>query len=139
MIMPASKAKNPNPFHLRRLEMRTLSEAEAAVRSVGPCEESVPLMVPKLLFCVLKLENVRSPMANILKQEALSLGAEAAVSQWSVNCSKPATDVILAGTHKQLRKLAAKLRMQGGPMEAGRKAEYAGLSDAILREIKESK
>jgi len=128
-----------NPFHLRRLSIRTRTQADSAVRSVDPCEESVPLMAPKLLFCVLKLENVRAPMANILKQECLSLGAEAAISQYSVNCSKPATDVILAGTHKQLRRLSAKLRMQSGPLSDKRKTEYAGLADAILREIKEKK
>jgi len=128
-----------NPFNLRRIEVRNLNEAEEAVRSVSPCEESVPLMAPKLLFCVLKLECVRSPMANILKQEALSLGAEAAVSKYSVDCSRPTTDVVLAGTHKQLRKLAAKLRMQGWPLEDGRKSEYVLLSDAIARELKEKK
>ncbi|VVC02259.1 Uncharacterised protein [uncultured archaeon] len=132
-----ASAKVSVPFNLHRIEIKNSKDAEAAVRSVSPCEESVPLMAPKLLFCVLKLEGVRSPMANILKQEALSLGAEAAISQYSVNCSKPTSDVVLAGTHKQLRKLAAKIRMQSAPLTDERSKEYIGLSDAILGELKE--
>ncbi len=134
--METNSKKPTAPFNLSRLSILTPAQAESLIRQTLACEESVPIMAPKLLFCVLKLEGVRSPIANILKQEALSAGAEAVVSQYSVNCAKPHTDVILAGTHKQLKHIAAKIRMQSGPLEDERMQEYIGLSDAILREIK---
>ncbi|MDE1798433.1 MAG: hypothetical protein KGH63_03440, partial [Candidatus Micrarchaeota archaeon] len=92
----------PDRFKAERIIVRTSKEAEALVKSVEPCDVSVPMMAPKLLHFVIRLRQVRAAPANILKQEALSLGADAAVSQWTVNCSKERTDVVLAGTRKQL-------------------------------------
>ena len=116
---------------IRQLEIGSLASAEKAIRSSGACEESVPIMAPKLIFLVLKLHGVRNAVANILKQEALSLGAEASVSQWTVNCAKPKTDVVLAGTLAQLRKLAVKLKMQGYglPPDAGK--DYSALANEL--------
>lgn len=126
------------PRHeIRRLSIRTMAQAEKAIRSTGACEESVPIMAPKLLHLVLAVKGVRAPVANILKQECLSLGAEASVSQWSVNCAKPRTDVVLAGTLSQMRKLAVKLRRQGYglPEEIG--ADYSDLARKITKVLEE--
>ena len=95
-------------------------------------------MAPKLIFFVVKLHNVRMPMANILKQEALGMGAEAAVSQWSVDCSKPRTDVVLAGTLKHFSRLIAKMRQQGaGRKTAEGKSEYFSMAEEIENAIKQ--
>ncbi len=124
-------------FNVQRLSIRTRKEAEAALRSVEPCEESIPIMAPKLLFYVVKIHRVRAPMANILKQEALGMGAEAAVSQWSVDCSKPHTDVVLAGTFKHFSRLIAKMRQQGaGRKTSEGKSEYFSLAEEIEAAIK---
>lgn len=122
-------------YSIRRLEVRTLAEAQEAVRSVQACEESVPLMAPKLLHLVLHIKGVRTPVGNILKQEALSLGAEAAVSQWTVNCAKPTSDVVLAGTLKQLRKLAVKLKMQSYGLPPELAKDYLGLAQQLGQEL----
>lgn len=124
-------------FNVQRLSIRTRADAEAALRSVKPCEESIPIMAPKLLFYVVKIHSVRAPMANILKQEALGMGAEAAVSMWSVDCSKPRTDVVLAGTLKHFSRLITKLRHQGaGRKTKEGKAEYFSLAKEIEAAIK---
>lgn len=122
----------PGRFRVRRLSIRTRADAEAAIRSVKPCEESIPIMAPKLLFYAVKLHGVRAPMANILKQEALGMGAEAAVSQWSVDCSKASTDVVLAGTLKHFSRVVAKMRQQGaGRKTKEGKSEYFSLAREI--------
>ena len=64
------------------------------------------------------------------------VGAEAAVSQWTVNCAKPKTDVILSGTSKQLKKLVAKLRMQGWALDKEKHTEYQALADEIAEAIR---
>lgn len=125
-------------FKAERLDIRSKKEAEAAVKSVSPCDVSVPMMAPKLLFHVIKLHNVRSAPANILKQESLAVGAEAAVSQWTVNCAKPKTDVILSGTSRQLQKLVAKLRVQGWALDSEKHSEYKALADEIAEAIRGS-
>ncbi|MEE9912549.1 MAG: dihydropteroate synthase [Deltaproteobacteria bacterium] len=51
-------------------------------------------------------------VANILKQEMLSLGADAAVARGSISCSIDATDVLLMGTLKQIRALTGKIEKQ---------------------------
>ncbi len=118
-------------FNAKKMDVRTKKEAEKLVKSVKPCDAAVPIMAPKLLFHVIKLHKVRAAPANILKQEALAVGADAAVSQWTVNCSKPHTDVVLAGTSKQLGKLVAKLRMQGWALDKEKHTEYKALADEI--------
>lgn len=137
---PAAKSPaspSAGRFRVRRLFIRTRAQADAAICSVEPCEESVPIMAPKLLFYVVKIYSVRAPMANILKQEALGMGAEAALSQWSVNCARPRTDVVLAGTGKHFSRLIAKMRQQGADRQTqAAKAEYFALAEEIEEAIK---
>ncbi|MBI5442006.1 MAG: dihydropteroate synthase [Deltaproteobacteria bacterium] len=69
-------------------------------------------MKRKASFLALKATGVRAPGANILKQEMLSLGGEAAVSRGVINCSVERSDVLILGTEKQVRRLVKKLRPQ---------------------------
>jgi dihydropteroate synthase len=69
-------------------------------------------MAPKTLIRCIKLERLECRQANILKQEMLSLGGDAAVARGTVACSIKSTDCILLGTEKQLHKLCKKLLLQ---------------------------
>ncbi|HBJ75080.1 MAG TPA: dihydropteroate synthase [Syntrophaceae bacterium] len=69
-------------------------------------------MAPKTRQVNILLTAQSCKVANILKQEMLSLGADAAVARGSVSCSVKATDVLLMGTVKQIRALAAKIEKQ---------------------------
>ncbi|MCF8054074.1 MAG: dihydropteroate synthase [Deltaproteobacteria bacterium] len=51
-------------------------------------------------------------IANILKQEMLSVGGDAAVARGVVDCSINHSDVILMGTKKQILLVCKKLRLQ---------------------------
>ncbi|MBI3398235.1 MAG: dihydropteroate synthase [Deltaproteobacteria bacterium] len=79
---------------------------------IGVDPMGVKLMAPKLLHLNLKLKNLTAPQANILKQEMLSVGGEAAVSVGVINCSVTTTDVIISGTEKQIQNVIKKLDMQ---------------------------
>ncbi len=77
------------------------------------CDKSGALyMAPKGVFRVIKLENVGVVLANIIKQEMLSKGGEAAVTRGVLNHSVEKTDILLMGTVKQYQKLVQKLKMQ---------------------------
>ena len=70
------------------------------------------LMAPKASVEPLKLLQIRTPAANILKQEMLALGGECVNPKGTINCSLDRVDVILLGNRRQYRKLVTKL----GPM-----------------------
>ena len=67
------------------------------------------LMAPKASVEPLKLLQIRTPAANILKQEMLALGGECVNPKGTINCSLDRVDVILVGNRRQYRKLVTKL------------------------------
>ncbi|QQS59416.1 hypothetical protein IPN35_00810 [Candidatus Peregrinibacteria bacterium] len=74
------------------------------------------IMMEKFQFLVLRFDDVRCVEANILKQEMLVLGGEAAVSRHSISCSVPSTPVLLAGSKKTFRKLCDRIARQVGSL-----------------------
>lgn len=74
--------------------------------------EGIRLMEPKSrLYCV-KISGINIKQANVLKQEALAVGADAAVPYSVLNLQDRPVDVILIANFKQYRKLAEKLKHQ---------------------------
>jgi len=69
-------------------------------------------MAPKAVHRVLKVTGLEPRQANIIKQEMLSRGGEAAVARGTVDGSVEKTDLLLMGTLKQFDGLIAKLKMQ---------------------------
>lgn len=99
-------------FSARLLTVGTFADAERELLRIKVDPAGIDMMAPKMFTRCLHLSNVRCGQANILKQEMLSLGGEAAVARGTVSCSVERTDVILIGTDKQLRKLSRKLNRQ---------------------------
>lgn len=82
------------------------------MEKIGVGEEGINLMLPKSVFRVVKLSGIRNAMANILKQEMLSIGGDVAVNKGCVNCTVENSDVLIMGTLKQFKKLARKMHSQ---------------------------
>ncbi|HLC48524.1 MAG TPA: hypothetical protein VJI13_05615 [Candidatus Norongarragalinales archaeon] len=119
----------------------TISNEEAArteILKIDVSEEAAHIMAPKAIFRVMKLHGVRNAVGNILKQEMLSIGGEVAVSQYTVNCARPSTDVLIMGTLKQFYKLIQKMKVQGWVLEKERELEYKEIADEIEKALKES-
>lgn len=68
--------------------------------------------VEKFKYKNIKIFALSIPQANILKQTALSVGADCGVHRETITCKVDKTDVILGGSFSQLRKIAQKLRKQ---------------------------
>ncbi len=81
---------------------------------LGIAEVAVKLMNDKSTIEPLKFFRVRSPGANIIKQEMLSLGGDCANEPGAIACRETYVDIILLGTRAQYRKLAAKLQLMKG-------------------------
>jgi dihydropteroate synthase len=88
-----------------------ISDAEKEMLSIGVDRMGIKLMAPKAVLRAIKLKGIRPTAANIIKQDMLSLGGEAATSAGTIDHSVKETDVLLFGTLKQLGQLAKKLRM----------------------------
>ncbi len=88
------------------------SEAVALFQKIGVDPYGISAMTPKTRHVNILLSARPCKVANILKQEMLSLGADAAVARGSVSCAVDATDVLLMGTHKQILALAGKIEKQ---------------------------
>jgi dihydropteroate synthase len=87
-------------------------------------------MVPKMRTLCIGLHQLECRQANILKQEMLSLGGDAAVARGTVACSIDRTDCILIGTAKQLTRLCRKLAVQPFGLAA-----LAGELESLLNRV----
>jgi len=96
--------------HILHIDSYPSAVAELQKISVSP--EGVNLMAPKCFSYCIKLEQVDVRAANILKQQMLSLGGDAAVSKQTFALKGGETDIILIGTEKQLSALDEKLKNQ---------------------------
>jgi len=99
-------------FSARLLSLATLPDAEAELHRIGVDPAGIALMAGKMLTRCIHLPGLPCRQANILKQEMLSLGGDAAVARGTVACSIERTDVVLIGTEKQLHRLCDKLKPQ---------------------------
>jgi len=91
--------------------IRNQEEARAIMEKIGADPGSYPYMVPKAIHRCIKLKNINGITANILKQEMLSRGGEAAISREALH-GRTKTDVLLMGTLKQYHLLIEKLKQQ---------------------------
>lgn len=86
--------------------------ALSLLADVGVTKRGAELMVDKMMFKVIRLTNVDTRAANILKQTFLSKGADAAVSAATVNLAAEKTDVVIFATVKQIRGAVERLKEQ---------------------------
>ena len=94
------------------VKMGNIHEVKEELSEIGVTPEGIEIMAPKFIFRIVKLKNIKNVAANILKQEMLSLGGEAAVHKQTINCKIEKTDVLLGGTLKIYFKLIQKLKRQ---------------------------
>lgn len=87
--------------HLRKL-IEAVDVEPAAVR--GLCN--------KTQYFNIMLKGVKTSWANIIKQEMLASGGDAAISRHSYACKEQFTDVILMGSKSQLNYFITKMKMQ---------------------------
>lgn len=82
------------------------------IASVGYDSSYAPVASNKFRYKNLKIFNLTSPQANILKQLALSVGADCATNRDVITCKVEKSSCILGGSISQLGKIADKLKAQ---------------------------
>ncbi len=85
-----------------------IADKKAYLKAMGVEGGGVAIMAKKMELFYIALKALKTPAANILKQDALSIGAELAVPGGVITCEKPTYDCLLIGTRKHIEILAHK-------------------------------
>ena len=78
------------------------------LKRLGVESGGVSIMAKKMEMFYVFIGDLKTPAANILKQDALSIGAELAVPGGVITCEKPTYDCLLIGTRKHIEILSRK-------------------------------
>jgi dihydropteroate synthase len=97
---------------VRTIKINNPEEASAIFRKIGVDPYGIDAMARKTININILLEKQPCKIANIIKQEMLSIGGDAAVARGSVACSVPVSDILMMGTVKQILTLAKKIEKQ---------------------------
>jgi dihydropteroate synthase len=94
------------------IKIKNLKEAAALFKKIGVDSYGIDAMASKTININILLEDQPCKIANIIKQEMLSVGGDAAVARGSVSCSVPESDILIMGTLKQISALVRKIEKQ---------------------------
>jgi dihydropteroate synthase len=97
---------------LKIIKIKNLEEAAVIFKNIGVDPYGIDAMASKTINVNILIENQPCKIANIIKQEMLSVGGDAAVARGSVSCSVPVSDILIIGTIKQILALAKKIEKQ---------------------------
>jgi len=89
-------------------KLGNMADKKAALKELGVENAGVGIMAKKMELLYFFIKDLKTPAANILKQDALSIGADLAVPSGVILCEKPVYDCILIGTRKHMEVLAKK-------------------------------
>ncbi|MFH1502566.1 MAG: dihydropteroate synthase [Candidatus Eisenbacteria bacterium] len=90
----------------------SLDDAAREMEKIHVSPGGVRAMAGKARSLVIKIADADIPTAHVIKQQMLSLGGDAAVAKDVLTHGVETTDVLLLGTHAQLRELTSKLAWQ---------------------------
>jgi dihydropteroate synthase len=96
-------------YEVSVLEVKTPQDAGIAMKKIGATRVGSQVMQGKSVHLVLKIRNLTTTEALIIKQEMLARGGDAALARDAVSHETEATDVLVMGTLLQLERLSRKL------------------------------
>lgn len=94
------------------VKIENLEEAVAIFKKIGVDPYGIGAMAAKTVNINILLEGKPCKVANIIKQEMLSVGGDAAVARGSVACSVAFSDILIMGTIKQILSMLKKIEKQ---------------------------
>ena len=78
------------------------------LQKIGSSKEGFTILKDKMNLNFLYLKDIKNPAALILKQDALSIGADLIVHKDTILCNKDISDALLIANDKQLKILSKK-------------------------------
>jgi len=95
---------------IHRINITDTGELSGALSSLGADRRSLPYFDNKRAVECFFVPDADVRAANVMKQEMLSLGGDAAVNAHAVDCKTEKSSVLLFGSVKQLSQFADKLK-----------------------------
>jgi len=89
-----------------------MKDKKEALKNLGVEAGGIAIMSQKMEVLYFYISKLKTPAVNILKQDALSIGAELAVPAGVILCEEPEYDCILIGTRKHIKILSKKELLQ---------------------------
>ncbi len=99
-------------FNPRFLDIRDIEDARRRLQALGPSDQGLSIMAPKMVCRSIYVENVDSRAANMMKQNMLSIGGEVSLPRDAFGFEGSKIPIIISGNLKHYRELLKKLRLQ---------------------------
>ncbi|MFH0917796.1 MAG: dihydropteroate synthase [Candidatus Omnitrophota bacterium] len=97
---------------MRIFSFTSTEKVKKIMQEIGVDPYGVKIMLPKAFTLLIRLNAINHIAANILKQEMLSLGADAAIARGALTGKTKKTEILLMGQLAQFMALANKLKIQ---------------------------
>ena len=94
------------------MRLERVSNINEAMRGIDPDNIGYRIMKDKTQILAFKISNLKLQAMQILKQDALSNGAELVTPKHAALCREEEYDCLLFGTPKALKNLSTKMQMQ---------------------------
>ena len=94
-----------------------LDQAKKEMFKIGSCGKAIDIMAPKAINVCIKIYDIGSWEANIIKQEMLSKGGEVAVHKNVCRFAIERSDILIMGNIAQYKRLIQKLLVQPGELK----------------------
>jgi len=98
---------------VRVITLDSLEEVKKEIsEEIGSTRYGMKIMAMKGVHRIVKAEGIRTPAANIMKQEMLAVGGEVATAREVITLETQTTDVLIMGTLSQYDRFLQKLKIQ---------------------------
>ena len=89
-------------------KLNSLTDVQAVMQKLGVDKPGIKIMAKKSEILFFYINSLHVGAANILKQDALSIGADLAVPNGTITCQYKRVDALLIGTKKHIELLSRK-------------------------------
>jgi len=89
-----------------------LNRAKREISAISPDEIAIGILTRKTLYLNIKIKGVSAPACNILKQTAISVGADASIPRDALTGKGKNLSLILSGNIREVQKIAERLKGQ---------------------------
>ena len=97
---------------MKIIKLSNRLDKEKIFEKIGSTKEGNRILKDKMELNFLYLKDIKNPAALILKQDALSVGADLVVHKDTILCKKTTSDALLIATNAELKKLSKKEALQ---------------------------
>jgi len=118
-------------IRVRVLSLKNKRDIQEELEKIGVSQEGKEILSPKANLHLIKIEGLSSRAANLLKQEMLSVSADAAIRKEVASFTVSESDILLMGTETHYKKVIPRLRRQ--PFNLSRLSHQL---EQILKNIK---